>query len=220
MPRSDSAIARNRQRAREKYAANPEIERNRLREYNSRPEIKERRSADVKRYRLVHGDRLRAENLVYRAEQRLVKPWQKLLQGSRARARAKGLPFDLTAEWMKARYTGRCEITGIEFVPATGRGPRAFSPSIDRIVPSKGYTMDNCRFIVFAVNAIRGTMTDGEMFELAARLVSVRPVEAPQAKPEGTGLDMLKPMNGSAPKHARAAGPFPPAVRKVWACLK
>lgn len=146
----------------------------RLRAYNSRPEIKARRSEQAKAYRKTNGDTLRAANAVYRAEQRKLKPWQKLLQCARQRASARGIDCTLTAEWATERYTGRCELTGIEFRVGVGKsGPQAFSPSIDRIDQTRGYTPGNCRFVLFAVNAIRGTMSDADMVMLAKRLAQM-----------------------------------------------
>ena len=146
----------------------------RLREYNSRPEVKELRRKQAKAYRLANLAALKAANAVYRASQRKAKPWQKLLQCARQRASVRGIECSLTPEWAVARYTGRCEMTGIEFRVGVGKsGPQAFSPSIDRIDQSKGYTPENCRFVLFAVNAIRGTMSDADMIMLAKRLAAI-----------------------------------------------
>jgi len=88
------------------------------------------------------------------------------------RARRKGVPFSLTAEWAISRYTGACELTGIPFVIGQrGSGPKPYSPSIDRIVPSLGYTPGNCRFILWAVNALKHIGTDADMLFIARALV-------------------------------------------------
>lgn len=93
-----------------------------------------------------------------------------LYRAARFRAKKKSQPFDLTIEWARRRWTGRCELTGIPFETSTGAaGPR--SPSIDKIIPSIGYTMENCRFVLSAVNSLKGNGSDAEMLFVARRLV-------------------------------------------------
>ena len=102
--------------------------------------------------------------------QRLNSPWIMLLTQAKRRAKERDLAFDLTREWAIARWTNHCEITGLPFVLGTvDHYPR--SPSIDRIDSSQGYTQDNCRFILFAVNSLRGKGTDEEMVEIAQAIV-------------------------------------------------
>jgi hypothetical protein len=120
------------------------------------------------------GPEVREERKQYGREYRKAKPWQKLLQAAARRATKAGIEFALTPEWAEARYTGRCEITGTPFdvEGSEKRGPRPLSPSIDRLDQCFGYVPGNCRFILFAVNAFRGSMTDDEMLSIAESLVS------------------------------------------------
>ena len=72
------------------------------------------------------------------------------------RAAKRGLPFDLTEDWALEqinRQDFKCALTGIPFLAgrASGRA-RAYAPSFDRIDNSKGYTTDNVRIVVFAIN--------------------------------------------------------------------
>lgn len=48
-----------------------------------------------------------------------------------------------------------------------------FAASIDRIDTKKGYTQDNCRFILFAINCMRQNGTDEEMIFIARSLTEV-----------------------------------------------
>lgn len=98
--------------------------------------------------------------------------WWALIGSARARAKKAGLPFDLDHEWAEKRWTGRCELTGIEFSAKQPGGPGMFSPSIDRIVPERGYVKDNCRFILHAVNSFRQNGTDAQMVEIAKALIA------------------------------------------------
>lgn len=101
-------------------------------------------------------------------------PWMPLLGNAKHRAKVRGLPFNLTPEWAQSVYTGRCALTNIPFLihRERSRGAHAFSPSIDRIRGEAGYVVDNCRFILHAVNAFRGTLRDEEMVELARWIVA------------------------------------------------
>lgn len=76
--------------------------------------------------------------------------WSRLLRASRQRAKKAGIEHTLTKEWILPRMTG-CEMSGLPFDLTRGR--TAFSPSIDKIDSSKGYTPDNCRVILWALNA-------------------------------------------------------------------
>lgn len=109
------------------------------------------------------------------------RPWTSLVASARQRAKRKGTPFDLDNEWAKARWTGRCELTNIEFESGLGKGrsgPRMLSPSIDKIDPDKGYVKDNCRFVLHCVNTAKGTGTDEDLMRIAKALILVRSVQS------------------------------------------
>lgn len=109
-------------------------------------------------------------------------PWSKLLRSAKARAKKKGVPFLLTEEWAKDTWTGRCALTSLNFkLDMPGRsGPHPLAPSLDRIRPEKGYVPDNCRFIIWAVNAFKGESTDAMMYGIAAVLLHCEPTESPE----------------------------------------
>lgn len=92
-------------------------------------------------------------------EEKSLKPWKRAIINARTRAKKSGIPFDLTNEWAIRRWTGKCEFSGITFDTSfTGqKGCRPFSVSIDQKEPSKGYTQENCWFILFAYNAAKGS---------------------------------------------------------------
>jgi hypothetical protein len=69
------------------------------------------------------------------------------------RAVSHGWEFTLTNSWLQEKFSiGKCELTGLPFKTSLGKvGP--YSPTVDRIDSSKGYTEDNCRVILWALNA-------------------------------------------------------------------
>jgi hypothetical protein len=109
----------------------------------------------------------------YRA--RAVSPWLKLIMGAKTRAKKYNVPFDLTEEWAQKRWTGECELTRIPFrLDQRGSGPKVFSPSIDQVNPRKGYTKNNCRIVLWAINAFKHDGTDEDMYLIAAALMDTK----------------------------------------------
>lgn len=97
-------------------------------------------------------------------------PWMQALTNARHRSLKKGFPFDLTREWCEQNWTGTCAITGLPFSFGTQKH-FPFSPSVDRIKSDLGYTTNNCRFVLFAVNSFKGTGTDEDMLLIARAIV-------------------------------------------------
>ena len=163
MARDAEYAAKVRERARlamkARRDADPEMIRRREREY-----MRARRAANPE---LMHRAR------VHIRDRRLRESAAFLVRGALSRSKKRGIECDLTVEWAQQRWTGKCELTGIEFRPAIGR-QTPFSPSIDRIDPAKGYTQANCRFILGAVNYLKANGTDEDMFHIAAELIARR----------------------------------------------
>lgn len=114
------------------------------------------------------------------------------MQSRRLAARDAGLPFDLTDEWAKARWTGCCELSGIEFQKnPNGHGPWPFSCTIDQIIPGKGYTQDNSRFVLMGCNGLKGIGTDAQVFFIAKALASRAPLDA------AVGIDLIPDASGT-----------------------
>lgn len=114
----------------------------------------------------------------YRAKVISMLPWKYMLRSRKIDAERKQLPFDLTNEWAAARWTGRCELTGIEFVVNDKPGPHPFSGSLDRIKPELRYVQNNCRFILFACNSAKGSGTDEDLYKVAEALMKHKPLLA------------------------------------------
>jgi len=96
-----------------------------------------------------------------------------LIQGAKDRSKKQGIEFDLTLEWILERWTGFCELTGLPFKLEVNKRDR-YSPSIDRIDPTKGYTQENCRLVLWAINTFKGDGDDKTMFDIATALIAYR----------------------------------------------
>jgi hypothetical protein len=94
-----------------------------------------------------------------RHKQAVERALKKSLSGCKARATARGRQFDLTLDWVIEqieRQGFRCALTGIPFFSKnTSKSARdPYAPSFDRINSLGGYTKDNVRVIVFALNVM------------------------------------------------------------------
>lgn len=97
----------------------------------------------------------------------------KLMSGAKARAAAKGTPFDLTLEWLLPRMeAGICEATGIPFDMEASRGWN--TPSLDQISAGAGYTKSNTRLVIFALNAACGTWGENRLLTIASAISARR----------------------------------------------
>lgn len=112
------------------------------------------------RWRLNHPRRHRANNI---------------LGMIRHRSKAQEMKCDLTLDWLHDKFVaGKCEITGIpfDFDPPAKKGSKPpFTPSVDRIDPTKGYTMENCQVVVWCLNRAKGEFDYDLMYHWAAPFV-------------------------------------------------
>lgn len=96
-----------------------------------------------------------------------------MLATCRSRAKKHGMDFDLTAEWILERLESGCELTGLSFKLEAGSRD-AMSPSVDRIDSSGGYTKDNCRVILWGLNAAFGTWGEDAFREIVLAWLGVK----------------------------------------------
>lgn len=126
--------------------------------------------AYTERNRAKYNSRMRELNY----QTRVKAPWKLLILSARVRAKHEGLPCDLTNEWGVSVWTGRCAVSGLPF-SLSHKAPRTlFSPTIDRIEPSGGYTQANSRFVLWGVNAFKQNGTDTDMLFIAEHMVMQR----------------------------------------------
>jgi hypothetical protein len=97
------------------------------------------------------------------ARWRTKNPALSLLQSARARARHYGISFNLTID--DITLPKLCPVLGLELNYEYGTKARFSpnSPSIDRIVPSLGYTKGNVEVISWRANAIKTNATPEEL---------------------------------------------------------
>lgn len=99
------------------------------------------RKADPERWR-QYGRATRTNNFM-----------KTIIQNTKARARRKGLLFDLDEHIDEIKHrieAGRCELSGLQF--EMGRGLHWASPSIDRIDTNGPYLYSNIRVILHGLN--------------------------------------------------------------------
>lgn len=97
------------------------------------------------------------------------------------RAKMKGIAFDLPREWVIEKLKlGICEITGLEF-ELTKKKDRNYAnpmaPSIDRIDPAKGYTLENSRMVVWGYNSLKACGTDEQVMIIINALFEKRELQ-------------------------------------------
>jgi hypothetical protein len=100
---------------------------------------------------------------LYRKHGKSKTPEYAMFYDARKRAARGGLPF--TIEPGDIAIPARCPVLGILLTVA---GPRDTRPSLDRVVPSAGYTTSNIRVVSFRANRIKSDSTAAELRAIAA----------------------------------------------------
>lgn len=95
-----------------------------------------------------------------------------IMAGIRQRTKRANLPeITVTYSWvLKQIIRGRCAVTNIPFELDDGQGREKvnpYTPSADRIDPSKGYTYRNTDIVVWAYNRAKGEYADSTFARIA-----------------------------------------------------
>lgn len=157
----------------------------RERQVNESEERKEHRlklhRAAVKKYDDAHREqintRARENNWWYDPEQAVKirsryyrkHPARVVLAQRKSMAKKQGLPFELTEEWYYNEFENGCPMTGIQFDDNGSDSP--WVAHIDRMVPEKGYTQDNCRLVIACYNLAKKHWIDEDVLQMAVALV-------------------------------------------------
>lgn len=151
------------QKRRERYAALPDKEKERRRAISRKYGKKHRKQLNewAKQYRKENPEWARETNKRSRQKQKKLHPEKTIWSELRKRARQRGILFNLNIEDIVIPEV--CPILGIKLEFGIGRVHDA-SPSVDRIVPSKGYTKGNCFIISSKANRMKqeNTLEDFE----------------------------------------------------------
>lgn len=97
-----------------------------------------------------------------------------LIRGARGRAGRYGLAFSIDEDWFRAQFSaqhGLCAISGLPMVKREKkRDP--WSPSIDRKIPSLGYTPANCQLVCAMVNYAKNQYDIGTLIKMCRAVLS------------------------------------------------
>ncbi len=85
------------------------------------------------------------------------------LNGARKRAREQSLDFNIEIEDLMP-FPSHCEISGVELT--YGQSDKKNGASLDKIIPSKGYTKGNVRIISSKVNMAKSNLTLAQLKNL------------------------------------------------------
>jgi len=88
------------------------------------------------------------------------KVWE-MWHAAKCRAKRLGIPFTITRDDIVIPSV--CPVLGIPIEHQTGKHQSNNSPSIDRVVPSRGYVKDNIVVVSFRANRIKNDSTTEEM---------------------------------------------------------
>lgn len=110
------------------------------------------------------------------------KAWQKenplhywasmVVASARPRAKRVGVPFGITAQDILAKYPedGLCPVLGFVMTPNNGAANKQHSPSLDRIIPERGYVKNNIAVISVKANTMKCNASLPEIKALAVWL--------------------------------------------------
>lgn len=114
---------------------------------------------------------------------------QHLILQSRARAKQRGLPHTITRTDIS--IPARCPLLDIELKRAKNGKPNHGSPTLDRLIPARGYVPKNVWVISWRANALKN---NGSLFELEA---IARGFDAKPLVLHVADFDMRLPLNES-----------------------
>lgn len=117
-----------------------------------------------KEYHQENKEKINSYVRAYHRNRKIVNTEQEIFSRTKSRAKKYNLPFDMTVEDIV--IPEKCPVLGIDIIrgPNDGKkGPRPNSPSIDRIIPEKGYMRDNIRIISNRANTLKSNASITEI---------------------------------------------------------
>lgn len=89
-------------------------------------------------------------------------PFKHLCTRVKARAKSKGVPFNLTPEYLESIWTGFCPVLGVGLSFETDRR-QPDAVQLDRLVPEEGYVIGNVWFMSSKANRMKDAATVDEV---------------------------------------------------------
>lgn len=109
-----------------------------------------------------------------RKKNHTARPFNKPLLNARRRAKDKDVPFNITEEYLESIWTGVCPVFNTALkMPMQGTMKEHFvrdKPSLDRIIPEKGYVVGNVVWISNRANTIKFNANAAEIQAVATWL--------------------------------------------------
>lgn len=101
--------------------------------------------------------------------------WQKcvILKG---KAKEKGLAFNLTEEFLKSIWTGKCALSGMDISLWMTNRREEHHAELDRIIPDKGYVQSNVIWVSRRFNRIKQDGTADEHRMIADKLDEMKEI--------------------------------------------
>jgi len=70
------------------------------------------------------------------------------------------------------KQNGKCAISNIDMTVNMRNGRSPFNLSLDQIIPSKGYTLDNIQFICMAVNQLKSDFDNDVIMAVCSGIIN------------------------------------------------
>ena len=104
-----------------------------------------------------------------------IKHFRTHVSSIRGRAKKNGIPFDLDAEYLQSIWTGICPVFGTTLkAPGYGSVHDALTcASLDKNIPSIGYTRGNVSWISYRANILKRDATTSELMEVVKWMQSL-----------------------------------------------
>jgi hypothetical protein len=102
----------------------------------------------------------------------------KLCHFAKNRAKTKELAFNIDGEYMSKLWDeqkGKCSVSGIDLDLSKSDlySANPYSPSIDRIIPSKGYIKGNVRIVCYQVNVALSEYGEDQLLKMCRAIASM-----------------------------------------------
>ena len=109
----------------------------------------------------------------YGKRYKMSRPFYSTLKAAKHRAKARDLPFSITEEYLESIWTGVCPVFQVRLnLPLHGEGHKytTVTPSLDRLVPDRGYVPGNVIWISMRANQIKSNASSAEILAVGAWL--------------------------------------------------